>query len=147
MQDCYHKIIDDLKKDQNKYCKKSCQVKEYNIVKVGDHIKDLTKYYGNNLFRKDRAWKNWKNKNWTWNGTFTSENGRILEWRFVQPKWRREQRSEAPFKTVHREMLKMSGMSLIGNVGGTLGMFIGFSFIGTSEWLLEKLGKWHTKIV
>ena len=129
---------------QNKYCKKSCQIKEYNIKKVsGGFIKD----HGMSFPQKFKAWKNWKNKNWTWNDTFTSENGRILEYRFVQPKWRREQRSEAPFKTVHREMLKMSGMSLIGNVGGTLGMFIGFSFIGTSEWLFEKLGKWHTKMV
>ena len=31
----------------------------------------------------------------------------------------------------------MSEISLIGNVGGTLGLFVGFSFLGTSEWLIE----------
>ena len=31
----------------------------------------------------------------------------------------------------------MNEMSLIGNVGGTLGMFVGFSFIGTVEWILD----------
>ena len=110
-------------------------------------IDEAIKDHGMNFLQKDKAWKKWKNRNWNWNDSFTSENGRILEYRFVQPKWRRLLRSEAPFKTVHREMLKMSGMSLVGNVGGTLGMFIGFSFIGTSEWLMERIGKWQTKMV
>ena len=39
-------------------------------------------------------------------------------------------------KTVNKEYLIVSWMSLVGNVGGTLGMFVGFSFIGTTEWLM-----------
>ena len=42
-----------------------------------------------------------------------------------------------PFKTVNVEYLEMTLMSLIGSVGGTLGMFVGFSFMGmleSSEW-------------
>ena len=39
----------------------------------------------------------------------------------------------------------MSFMGLVGNVGGTLGMFIGFSFVGTSEWFMDLVGKWHSK--
>ena len=33
----------------------------------------------------------------------------------------------------------MSGMSLVGNVGGMLGLFIGFSFLGLSEWVVDSL--------
>ena len=35
------------------------------------------------------------------------------------------------------EYFVTTGLSLVGNVGGTLGMFIGFSFLGTAEWLLN----------
>ena len=28
-------------------------------------------------------------------------------------------------------------MSLVGVVGGTVGMFAGFSFVGIAEWLME----------
>ena len=50
-----------------------------------------------------------------------------------------------PFKYVYEEYLIMPGISLIGNVGGTLGMFVGFSFLNTTEWLiaaLPRLLKW-----
>ena len=43
-------------------------------------------------------------------------------------------RSRKPFKTVKTEYLIICWMSLVGNVGGTLGMFTGFSFIATSKW-------------
>ena len=45
-------------------------------------------------------------------------------------------RSLDGFKTIKTEYLIISTLSLIGNVGGTMGMFVGFSFIGTSEWSL-----------
>ena len=44
-----------------------------------------------------------------------------------------EVRSLKPFKTVKTEYWIMSGLSFVGNVGGTLGMFVGFSFIGVAE--------------
>ena len=28
-------------------------------------------------------------------------------------------------------------MTLVGNVGGTLGLFIGFSFLNISEWMID----------
>ena len=31
----------------------------------------------------------------------------------------------------------MSAMSLVGNVGGQLGMFIGFSFLGLFDWIVS----------
>ena len=46
-------------------------------------------------------------------------------------------RSYEPFKTIKEEYLIISWMSLLGNVGGTLGMFIGFLFIPTSEWAID----------
>ena len=46
-----------------------------------------------------------------------------------------------PKVSVKEEYLITNEISLIGNVGGTLGMFVGFSFIGTIEWLLEILSK------
>ena len=45
--------------------------------------------------------------------------------------------SNAPFKIVKREYLIMTWMSFIGNVGGTLGLFVGFSFVTTSEWFVD----------
>ena len=59
---------------------------------------------------------------------------------------RQKHRSMEPFKTVKREYLLMTTMSFIGNVGGTLGMFIGFSFVGTSEWLIDIVSKAWTWI-
>ena len=38
-------------------------------------------------------------------------------------------------KKVQKEHLLMSEMSLIGIVGGTLGLFVGFSFTGSLEWI------------
>ena len=49
----------------------------------------------------------------------------------------RDHRSEEPYKTVRKEYLLMSGMSLVGNVGGMLGLFIGFSFLGLSESIMD----------
>ena len=50
-----------------------------------------------------------------------------------------QERSAHSFKTVRREYLLNNLISLIGTVGGTLGMFVGFSFIATSDWLMGKM--------
>ena len=58
-----------------------------------------------------------------------------LSFRLVsQSTW--ELRALEPFKTVKTEYWIMPTLLFVGNVGGTLGMFVGFSFIGTSEWFL-----------
>ena len=119
-------------KNQKLYCKKACHVQEFSV-----------KFEGT-MRGSESEWRRWKKEKWAWNETFNLENCFIIEYRFEQPEWTRDQRSDEPFKTVHRELLTMSFMSLVGNVGGTLGMFIGFSFIGTSEWFMELIGKWHT---
>ena len=60
-----------------------------------------------------------------------------FEYHFVIPESSKDIRIMKPFKYVYKEYLIMSEISLIGNVGGTLGLFVGFSFLGTSEWLIE----------
>ena len=90
--------------------------------------------------KKDSGWKRWQ-ESWTWNGNYTPKNAIFLEYHFETPDQSRDQRSETPYKTVHQEYLIMPLVSFAGNVGGTFGMFIGFSFLGTSEWLVWHLSK------
>ena len=60
----------------------------------------------------------------------------IFEFKFALPWSSMNGRTDKPYKTVKTEQLIMSVMSLVGNVGGTLGMCVGFSFLGTSEWIM-----------
>ena len=48
----------------------------------------------------------------------------------------RDGRSRKPFKTVESEYYLLPLMTLIGNVGGTLGMFVGFSIIAVFDFIL-----------
>ena len=64
-------------------------------------------------------------------------NGIYFEYSFGFPHSTPVVRSYEPFKTIKKEYLIISWMSLLGNVGGTLGMFIGFSFITTSELAID----------
>ena len=64
-----------------------------------------------------------------------------FQYQFEVPKSTKDHMSRKPFKIIKKEYLILNEMSLIGNVGGTLGMFVGFSFIGTIEWLLDILSK------
>ena len=68
------------------------------------------------------------------------ENGRNWEsfpmgfqYQFASPVGTKDQRSKELFKTVKQEYLVNSFLSLVGNIGGTMGMFIGFSIIGMFE--------------
>ena len=55
-------------------------------------------------------------------------------------------RALEPSKTVKTEYWIMSDLSFVGNVGGTMGMFVGFSFIGTSEWCFDLLGTFWSRL-
>ena len=44
-------------------------------------------------------------------------------------------------KKVFEEYIIMDGMSMIGVVGGTFGLFIGFSFIGIIEYIFSLFRK------
>ena len=62
--------------------------------------------------------------------------GFVIQYNFGSPHSSWNTRSEKLFKMVKVEYYTLV-LVLVGNVGGTLGMFIGF--IGTSEWLLDKV--------
>ena len=112
---------------------KSCHVKEFKTQMLNGLL-GMKRKWG-------REWKKWQNESWTWNDTFMPHNAHFLEYSFHSPISRTNIRTKEPFKTIHRECLKMTGMSLIGNIGGTLGMFVGFSFLGTFEWFLDAVKK------
>ena len=98
-----------------------------------------TGYLG--FVKRQEALDKWKRESWTWEGTHSPGNTYFLELRFSQPKSNRHQRSGEPFKTVYKETLSMTFMPFIGNIGGTLGMFIGFSLIDSADWLLRLVEK------
>ena len=62
-----------------------------------------------------------------------------IGYHFELPLSTRNMRSKKPFKTVHQEHLVMSMVSLLADVGGTLGIFVGLSLFGTSEWFMRVL--------
>ena len=62
---------------------------------------------------------------------------------FKVPKWSRGEYIHGVQKEVHKEFWAMTGMSLVGNVGGQLGLCLGFSFIGFSGWVLALIPE-HT---
>ena len=124
---CYGEVLEDLKLDLGKYCKKSCHSHEYKI--------------------RNAAMGTWaeRYKPWDWTGK-DSKRSHILEFKFEKPKMSLGGKSLQPLKKVSVEHLSISLMSLVGNVGGTLGMFIGFSFIGFAEWIMQVVAK-ATKVL
>ena len=115
---CYEEILMELESNQENDCQKLCHTKEYQ-TEVGQ-----SKYQSCSA-------------NETCSMSF--------RYQFEVPQAIRDYRSRKPFKTIKREFLIMDGISLVRNVGGTLGVFVGFSFIGAAEWLLEiteKLKSW-----
>ena len=110
---CYEEIIIQLEADQDVYCKKSWNIKEF----------------------KAEDFKS---------GHETDKTG--LRFQFVLPQTTKDHMSKKPFKIIKKEYLIMNEMSLVGNIGGTLGMFVGFSFIGTIEWLMDILSKFKNHV-
>ena len=107
---CFESVLFDIERDQQKYCRKTCEVKEF-IVRQSHRNPDC----------KEEG--------------PVHKNQFVLEYDFEVPKATRDMLSRNPYKTLKTERLVTSGITLVGNVGGTLGMFVGFSFIATSEWL------------
>ena len=104
---CYGEVLNELKNNQEKFCKKACNVKEFEVTKE----------------RKGRR--------------EVPSNTQVFAYNFQLPISIKDHRSEKPFKIVKTEYLIMSWISLVANVGGTFGLFIGFSFLGLFEWALE----------
>ena len=51
--------------------------------------------------------------------------------------WVRGLRSETVQKIIRKEYLINSFISLVGTIGGTLGMFVGISIVGATQWLQD----------
>ena len=62
-----------------------------------------------------------------------------FDYRFALPTATKHVRSKKPFNKVKTEYWLLPLSTLVGNVGGTLGMVVGFSFIGISETLMRKV--------
>ena len=61
--------------------------------------------------------------------------------KFESPQASNGLRSERPFKYTKTEYWLMPWTSLIGNVGGEIGLFIGFSLLGTFDGLLSVIDR------
>ena len=104
---CYMFALKRLIKDQEKHCKKSCKVKEFGVGK------SFEPHYM----------------------CASSLNRLAFGYRFSQP-LSGDTRSISLHKTVKTEYLVNTRIAMVGTVGGTLGMFVGFSIIGLLEWLM-----------
>ena len=107
---CFEEAVLKLEEDQQKYCKRSCTVKEFQTEVGTERIMII----GENV-------TNWE--------SFPMG----FQYQLASPAGTKDQRSKEFFKTVKQEYLVNSLLSLVGNVGGTMGMFIGFSIIGMFE--------------
>ena len=112
---CFDKVVQTLRLDHKRFCEKTKKVKEYKLkwIRAGRIV------------------------------TNDPPNTVPVQYQFATPLSSKDHISEGPFKTVKSEYLTMSGISLIGNVGGTMGMF---SVIGMSEWIMGTVAKmWSIK--
>ena len=66
----------------------------------------------------------------------TKDNDFGFYYQFVLPRANKDIRSLHPIKLVKREYWLLPGISLVGIIGGTLGMFVGFSFKGAFDWVV-----------
>ena len=64
-------------------------------------------------------------------------DGFVLYFEFLVSGSTKVLRSNHSFKTIFTEYLVIYDWALVGNIGGTLGMLVGFSFFGLYEWIEE----------
>ena len=106
-------ILSQQKQDLNQRCMKSCHVKEFKFAE-----KTITTH------------------------RLEKEDAFVMEIRFDVPASTNSRRIQEPFKIVKNEYLRIDFISLVGVVGGTLGLFAGFSFLGVGEGMVDTfLGK------
>ena len=133
---CYEQVLEDLRSSQEANCEKSCHVQEYGLEKVTFGLmKKVSKTY--------EEWDDWLSRNWNWEGRDKTK-AFVLEYKFELPSDLKDHRSDRPFKKVHKEYLVTGFMLMVGNIGGTLGMFVGFSIMGLKEWCI-KVFSWMNK--
>ena len=67
---------------------------------------------------------------------------------FDHKDWSKGERSKYLVVDVYEEYQVWNGISLIGNIGGQMGLLVGFSFLGCSDWFIKivpKAWKWATR--
>ena len=109
---CSNAVMTQLINDQSEHCEKCCYITDFQL-----EIDSTDK-----LLESDKYW--------------CSPNVWIVRFEFHTPMTRFDSRLKRPFKTIHEEYLVHSEISLIGTIGGTMGMLVGFSIMGTSEWVM-----------
>ena len=116
---------------------KPCQVEEFGIRKeeFGLGRKQGIEYSP----EATGHWNNMVNMSWNFERDWSPQKAIVLGYEFETPKYSRDIRSKAPHKTVKTEYVINTLVSLIGTVGGTMGMFVGFSIIGMFESLMAHL--------
>ena len=107
---CYEEVISSLKLDQEMHCKKLCHKKEYKVRLSNTELE----YHEPSIKFAFR-------------------------YNFELPESNLNVRSEKPYKIVRKEYWIVSGMDLVGTVGGTLGLFVGFSFMDTINWFISNI--------
>ena len=113
---CSYAAMTQLIKDQSDNCKKCCNIKDF----------QLEIDWSVNLLESEVYPYLWEKIKPSW----------VVRFEFDSPMTSLDSRMIKAFKTVHTEYLIFSRNSVIGTVGGTIGMFVGFSFLGASEWFI-----------
>ena len=55
--------------------------------------------------------------------------------------------TKIPTKTIKQEHYIISGLAFIGNVGGILGIFIGFSILDATGWISSVIQSMHKRMM
>ena len=118
--------------------RKSCVVQEYGIY----NRKEYNLLLGNEMMQVEEFIRNW------------GGNERVVQALLSQPQvttllhisfdyldWSRGDRTKELELEVLSEYYLWNAFSLVGNVGGQMGLFISFSFIGCFGWLMEHVKK------
>ena len=121
---------------------KPCSIEEYS-QRLGPRWSAMVE--GDNEARKKSLGKFLNNQ--IRNQLLETNLTQYMIWASIKvPKWSRGKYIHGIQKDVFKECWAMTGMSLIGNVGGQLGLCLGFSFMGFSAWVLALMPKLKTFI-
>ena len=112
---CYRYVIGELLKDQEEHCKSPCTIKEYKIETTRSQ-NDMEKVIPNQLKAQ-------------------------FKYSLPATTFKKHMTNKLLNKTIKTETYLITGLALLGNVGGILGIFVGFSFMGVSDWIMTGFGK------
>ena len=111
--ECFESILGLLRESQKSECLRACHTLEYEIG-------------------KSMPWLENKKKK-------VKSNELMFGLKFDVKLWVLGSRSETLEKTVYNENLVYNLWELIGTVGGTLGVFVGFSMMGATTWFQDSV--------